>query len=100
MSKKSSVPSLAVPSNSPMGGRIVYDYEIQSLEGRLLTFIESLGLRESQEKSAKDIFREIFYDGLYQRTLYVRGELLQPVTEVAWKEKHGDAGVITGAIAR
>jgi len=40
------------------GGWIIQDYQIQNLEGRLLTFIESFGLRESQEKAVKDLVRQ------------------------------------------
>lgn len=80
-----------VPGATPMDARVVYDYQIQSLEGRLLTFIESLGLRESQEKSAKDVFREIFYSGLYRELVWVRGEDIGPVVDKALKdaEKEG-----------
>lgn len=41
--------------------RILHDYLIPEIEGQLLTFIESLGLSQSQEKAAKDIFRTIYY---------------------------------------
>ncbi len=84
MSKKSSAPTL--PAGTPMEGRVIYDYQIQALEGRILTFIESLGLRESQEKSAKDIFRELFYRGMYNETLWVNGDMLGPVVTAAYKE--------------
>lgn len=52
----------------------------------MLTFIETLGLRESQEKSAKDIFRDVFYSVLYQQTLWVSGEMLSPVAQAAFDE--------------
>lgn len=73
-----------------MEGRVIYDYQIRELEGRLLTFIEMLGLRESQEKSAKDVFRDMFYKGLYQETIWIRGEMLEPVVTAAYKEAKDD----------
>jgi hypothetical protein len=68
--------AIDMPVGTPMDGRVIYHYQIQSLEGRILTFIESLGLRESQEKSAKDIFRDIFYREMYFNTVEVWGEQL------------------------
>lgn len=59
-----------------MDGRIIYDYQIQSTEGKILTLIESLGLRETQEKSAKDIFREIFWREMFTGTERIHGEFL------------------------
>ena len=84
MSKKNVQANL--PAGTPMEGRVIYDYQIRDLEGRLLTFVESLGLRESQEKSAKDIFRDIFYSVLYQQTLRVSGEMLGPTVTATYKE--------------
>ena len=83
MSKKSQENN--VPVSTPMDGRVIYDYMIQGLQGRLLTFIESLGLRESQEKSAKDIFRDIFYS-LYTETIWIEGDKIGPVVQEAYDE--------------
>lgn len=94
-SSKANVPSLGVP----MDGRIIYDYQIQSLEGRILTFIESLGLRESQEKSAKDIFRGIFYPALYLETEYVWGEQLNQAIQESRKRGAVGSGS-DGALTR
>ena len=55
-------------------GYILHDYAVQHLEGELLTFIESLGLRDSQEKAAKDIFRNIYYKAIYQSSQFITGE--------------------------
>jgi hypothetical protein len=60
-----------------MDGRVIYDYQIQQLEGRILTFVESLGLSPSQEKAAKDIFRDVFYQAMYFQLKYVWGPELQ-----------------------
>lgn len=74
-----------------MDGRIIYDYQIGSLEGKLLTFIESLGLRESQEKSAKEMFKEIYYRQMYFETEYVGGEQLNKARE-DWIMENGERG--------
>lgn len=39
-------------------GYILDNYHIEHLTGRLLTLIEALGLRESQEKSLKDLVKQ------------------------------------------
>lgn len=73
---------VGVPAGNPLDGRVIYDYQIGSLEGKLLTFIESLGLRESQEKSAKDVFKGIYYPVMYFETEHVWGEQLnKAITE-------------------
>lgn len=93
MSKKSNVANQTggvVPDGVPMDGRVIYNYQIKELEGRLLTFIESLGLREGQEKSAKDIFRDILYRSLFNETLWVRGGLIGPVVTKAYEEARSE----------
>ncbi len=37
-------------------------YQLSHLEGRLLTLIESWGMKESQEKSVKDLVRKELWD--------------------------------------
>lgn len=47
-------------SGSPLpysSGYVVNDYQVQHLEGRLLTLIESIGLKDTQEKAVKDLVR-------------------------------------------
>lgn len=39
-------------------GYIIQDYQVQCLEGRLLTLVESWGLRESQERAIKSQVRQ------------------------------------------
>lgn len=78
------VKSIKVMSNSqviasqpaPIDGRIIYDYQIGSLEGRVLTFIESLGFTESREKAVKDIIKGILRTELYVECKIVRGVFL------------------------
>jgi hypothetical protein len=38
------------------------------------------------QKFAKDMFRDIFYPALYEHTVWVNGETLQPAVEAAYKE--------------
>ena len=80
----------AVPLGNAMDGRIIYDYEISQLEGRILTMIESFGLRESQEKSAKDIFKDIFYRTIYFDIKQVHGEYLNEA--IAKSRAKGEVG--------
>ena len=80
-----------------MDGRVIYEYQIRNLEGKILTFIESLGLRESQEKSAKDMFKEFFYRDMYMETAYVYGDLLQPAIKKSKEMQENGAGVATGS---
>ena len=39
--------------------------DIRFLEGKLKTFIESLGIPEKQEKATKDMVKEIIWDWFY-----------------------------------
>lgn len=71
-----------------MDGRVIYDYQIQSLEGKLLTLIESLGLAEKQESALKDVFKDTFYRVVYFETTYVGGEYLQKAI-IGWSETNG-----------
>lgn len=59
------------------GAYAIESYKISHIEGRLLTFIESLGLRDTQEKAAKDIAREIIWSltsNNYGTYLFIQGE--------------------------
>lgn len=38
-------------------GYVLEEYQLSHLEGRILTLIESWGLRETQEKACKDLVR-------------------------------------------
>lgn len=87
MSKKKE--SVDAPPSIPMDGRIIYDYQIQSLEGKILTFLESLGLPSKQEEAVKEMFRDIYYRQMYFETDYVYGEYLQD----AIANSRRDAGV-------
>jgi hypothetical protein len=74
------------PSGEPMNGHALYDYEINSLIGRLLTLVESLGLRESQESAFKDLVRQEAFK-LFQ-CQGVRGDLLNKAIEATIESKY------------
>lgn len=44
-----------------MSGYALYSYDIQNLEGDILTIVESFGLRDSQERAAKNLIRNALY---------------------------------------
>lgn len=77
MSKKNT--SSTVPRSEPMTGYMYWPYQASTLEGKLLTFVESLGFRETQEKAVKDIVRGIFYE-FYKDVMYVEGEKAQAIS--------------------
>lgn len=52
---------------------VVGEYAMQNLQGRLLTFIESLGLREGQEKAVKDIIYQHVWKTI-EGCLWISGE--------------------------
>ncbi len=83
--------NVTVPLGAPMDARIIYPFQIQQLEGKILTFLESLGLRESQEKSAKDMFKDIFYRIMYFDTEYIGGDEVQNAIR-EWTSKNGQRG--------
>lgn len=50
-----------------------YPTDRSQLEGRLLTFIETLGFDSKREKSVKDIVRETLHD-FFTKSGYLEGE--------------------------
>jgi hypothetical protein len=90
---------LSVPQSVPMDGRAIYDYQIQSLEGKLLGFIESLGLPGKQEVACKELFKDIFYRTMYFETTYVYGEFLNPAIEKT-RELNGDSNGRVGSSSK
>lgn len=79
-----------------MDGRAIYDYQIGSLEGRLLTLVEGLGLRESQENAAKDMLKSILRTALYIDTTYVYGNYLNEAIKKSREDQDNGAGVTSG----
>lgn len=78
-------------------GRVIYDYQVSHLEGRLLTLIDGLGLRESQETAVKDMLKGILRTALFVESYYVYGDLLQPVVNNSIQRQHSGAGVQNGS---
>lgn len=71
MSKKpSSKAPIGVTSGPNDGGYMYYTYEMNDLFGRIMTTVESFGLRETQEKAAKDMLR-FHFNEFWSRMKYV-----------------------------
>lgn len=85
------------PAGSPMDGRVIYDYQIGSLEGQLLTLLEGLGMRESQEKAAKDMLKSILRTALYIETTYLYGEFLSEAVMKSHEAREKGAGAQTSS---
>ena len=49
-------------SKEGLNCELVSNQDISYLEGKLKTFLESLGLSEKQEKASKDVARAIIWD--------------------------------------
>jgi hypothetical protein len=54
-------------------GRMFYPYQESDLVGQVLTFAESLGLPEKQEKGFKDTLKHMLY-GFFNNTILVPEE--------------------------
>lgn len=65
-----------MPTGVATDGRVIYDYQIGELEGKLLTLIDSLGFDENREKATKDLLKGFLRQSLYCETRYVFGEFL------------------------
>lgn len=74
------------PVGVPMDARVIYDHQISMVEGRILTFIESLGFSEVREKAVKDIIRGILYTELYVNSPLVLGKF---INEAIQKDREG-----------
>ncbi len=63
-------------------GFVVNEGDRAYMEGRLLTFLESLGLKDSQEKAAKDLLRQEVQSWFYPNALGISGELNTAVQNI------------------
>jgi hypothetical protein len=60
--------------NSPTSDAyLVYPWQVSNLQGRLLTFMETLGFDEKREKAVKDVIKEIMQE-IYGHALYLPPE--------------------------
>lgn len=65
-------------SNEQVGygyGFVLNEHDRGYIEGRLLTFLESLGLKDSQEKAAKDMLRQEVQSWFYPNALGISSEI-------------------------
>lgn len=63
---------------------VVYDGSVGNLEGRVLTIIESLGLKDSQEKAVKDLLRNEIWQWTNAVSSFVWGEHADKIWELVW----------------
>lgn len=75
------------------GGYIIEDYKISHIEGKLLTFIESIGLRDTQEKATKDIIREIIWSLYNSDNTWITGE---DIIAIEQKYRENGSGRVAG----
>ena len=70
-----------------MSGCIVEQWKIGNLVGKLLTIVESLGLKDTQEKALKDILRNEIHDmfTLCSYISYEDAERIREKNELALK---------------
>jgi len=65
--------------NEPMHAEVVIDlYEIRSIEGKLLTLVESIGLPQKQEEAIKSLVRQIIWN-----------EVEKPFRAYIWEHEYG-----------
>ena len=70
MSKKSKV---GEPTIGYGPARVIYEQQVGYVEGRLLTIIEAIGLKETQEKSIKDLVRSEVWK-VIEDSIWISGE--------------------------
>ena len=99
MQKKtfSSVGSVRVPET----GNLIPSHTTDYLVGRLLTLVESLGLRESQESAVKSLVKQEVYNALisYESgSVHISPELNGTIREfIQWERKEANkAGLPSG----
>lgn len=82
-------------SSSHVDGRMIFDYQVRSLEGKLLGLLESLGLTEKQEFAVKELLKDIFYRSMYFETEYILGEFVNDAITKS-RERSGGAMKTSG----
>jgi len=84
ISKKSSESRWGIP-----GAYAVQEEQINRLIGELLTIVDALGLRESQQKSAKDLVMQKVWSA-FQSHDYVDGRVLVLYRDIQWQIRDED----------
>lgn len=85
MSKKSKISDYFTEVSEYSDARLVYPVYQTKLEGRLLTFIETLGFENQREKAVKDVVRDALHE-FFNSALYVSPSLAKEVREKYEKE--------------
>lgn len=81
------------------GGYIFSGHMVDHLVGRVLTHIETLGLRESQEKAIKDLLKqEIWapFNGLQSGIIYVDESLERVIRSVQYQAREIKSRLVKG----
>lgn len=76
-------------------GYVIHDWSVGTLEGRLLTMVESWGLKDSQEKAIKDLVRQEVWK-ILEPCFVIAGTDLQNLVEKYAKDKSNGTNVIGG----
>ena len=66
-------------------GWLLFSWKVSDIEGKILTLIETLGLKDTQEKATKDIARDIV-QGIYRDGHWVNSRLATDVMLQMQKE--------------
>lgn len=71
------------PSQISLASLVIAPWEIQSIEGKLLTIVESIGLPQKQEEAVKGLVRQAIWDKLNysDSRLYVYDDMFIPLQE-------------------
>lgn len=85
---KKNLPHVLTATNPPVGGYMYYTYEMDDLYGRVMTTVESFGLRETQEKAAKDMLR-LHFNEFWSKVKYVTGDKAEEISESFYSARKG-----------
>jgi len=81
-------------------GYVLGEYMRDNIVGRLLTLIESLGLKDSQEKAVKDIIRKEVNDWFYGgSTIGISSSLYTAIQDIVAKIQKNDAEKYSGSLS-
>ena len=88
MLNKKNISTENVSSLSCGYGYVVFDNVPESLVGRVLPIIEAMGLKDSQEKSVKELIRQTLYDVFYDKEpIYIDQKFHTVIRSKYWKLK-------------
>lgn len=90
MSKEKGIPPVTTGSSliKPICGYgyVISEWVPNDIIGRILTLIEVIGLREEQEKSLKDLIRQVMWESI-DRAIFIKPERHQLIRDEYLKKK-------------